>query len=240
MRAAVRRLLWPGLMTAVMLAVLLGLGTWQVHRLAWKTDLLARIDRAESVAPVPLTETPAPFTPAPFTKVSATGVFLPDETALYGAEVRDIGSGPAMGARMIESFRQTNGEVILVDRGWVPLSRPKPVDEPNGTVTVSGYIRFGDRARWFNVSDDPVDRRFFTLDPRAIGAAIGRPDIRPIVLVLLAADNVTTPVAEHWPEPAQHMPRPPNSHLSYAITWYGLAVALLAVFIVWARKGSTA
>ena len=38
------------------------------------------------------------------------------------------------------------------------------------------------------------------------------------------------------PIPAEHLPRPPNNHLQYAITWYGLAVALLVIFIVWARK----
>jgi surfeit locus 1 family protein len=32
------------------------------------------------------------------------------------------------------------------------------------------------------------------------------------------------------------MPRPNNNHLGYAITWYGLAVALVGVFLVWARR----
>jgi surfeit locus 1 family protein len=82
-----------------------------------------------------------------------------------------------------------------------------------------------------------VARRFFTLDPVAIGAAVGQPTVRPFVLVALATGPA---IAGHWPEPAQHLPRPPNNHLSYAITWYGLAVALLAIFIVWARKGSRA
>jgi surfeit locus 1 family protein len=172
--------------------------------------------------------------------VSATGTFLPDKASLYGAEVRDIMSGPAMGARMIEPMRRTNGEVILVDRGWVPTSRPGPLDEPPGVVTVSGYVRVGDRPGWFSAQDDPVRRRFFTLDPKAIGAAIGQPDVPPFVLVVLATAGGAPSTAGHWPDPARHMPRPPNSHLSYAITWYGLALALLAIFIVWARKGSHA
>jgi len=237
-----RRLLWPSLMTAGMLIVLLGLGGWQVKRLFWKQDLLAQIARAESAAPVPLgqIETGAAATPSPFMKVSVTGSFLPDETALYGAEVRDIPSGPAMGARMIEPLRETNGELILVDRGWIPLSRPGPLDQPSGVVTVSGYVRFGDTRGWFSATDDPAARRFFTLDPKAIGNAIGQPEIRPFLLVVLAAEAGRGAIVDHWPDPARHLPRPPNNHLSYAITWYGLAVALLAIFIVWARKGSRA
>lgn len=233
MRATARRLLWPSLLTTALLLILFGLGTWQVHRLAWKTALLAQIDEAERATPVPLTETPAQFT-----KVSAIGTFMPDKTSLYGAEVRDIASGPAMGARMIEPMRRINGEVILIDRGWVPLSRPTPLDEPSGVVTVSGYVRSGDRPGWFSARDDPAARRFFTLDPNAIGAAIGQPDVPPFVLVVLAAHGGTPTTAEHWPDPARHMPRPPNNHLSYAITWYGLALALLAVFIARVRKGS--
>jgi surfeit locus 1 family protein len=231
-----RRLLWPGLMTVAMMIVLLGLGTWQVKRLFWKLDILARIEHAESADAIPLAQG-AP--PSPFMKVSVTGTYLPDATALYGAEVRDTRSGPEMGAHMIEPLREANGDVILVDRGWIPSSRPEPLDQPQGEVTVSGYIRFGDSPGWFSAADDPSGRRFFTLDPRAIGNAIGLPGIRPFVLVALGA-GADDQIVTHVPDPARHLPRPPNNHLSYAITWYGLAVSLLVIFVVWARKGSRA
>jgi len=156
---AKRRLLWPSLMTALMLIVLLGLGTWQVRRLIWKEDLLAQIERAEASAPVPLPplaslsgaspSTLSPLTPSlsPFMKVSATGTFLADSVALYGADVRTIASGPVMGARMIEPLREANGDVILVDRGWGPLSPSPPIDQPSGAITVSGNIRQAIRLR---------------------------------------------------------------------------------------------
>jgi len=242
-----RRLLWPSLMTVGMMIVLLGLGTWQVKRLFWKEALLAQIDRAEAADPVPLPAQPSRSPLSPFMKVSAAGEFLPDKAALYGAEVRTIATGPAMGARMIEPLREASGDTILVDRGWVPVSREAPIDQPNGTVTISGYLRPGDASHWFSVRDDPAGRRFFTLDPKIIGDAIGLPDVRPFVLVVLAAHpGPSGPLAgpdltpNRWPDPARHLPRPPNSHLSYAVTWYGLALALLAIFIVWARRGPLA
>jgi len=239
---AARRLLWPSLMTAAMLIVLLGLGTWQVKRLFWKEALLAQIDHAETATPIPLGQTPEPFA-----KVSATGTFLPDEAVLYGAIVRTIPTGPAMGARMIVPMREANGDMILVDRGWVPLSRPGPMDQPEGVVTVAGYVRFGDSVHWFSAKDDLPARHFYTLDPKAIGNAAGQPNVRDFVLVVLTPggsaatdDSDSDAVVAHWPDPARHLPRPPNNHLSYAITWYGLAVALLAIFVVWAKKGSRA
>jgi surfeit locus 1 family protein len=235
-----RRLLWPGLTTVSMLIVLLGLGTWQVQRLFWKQALLAQIEHAEAADPVPLAQIEARKTLSPFMKISVTGTFLPDATAFYGAEVRDIASGPAMGARMIEPLQESNGDLVLVDRGWVPLSRSAPLDQPSGVIMVSGYVRFGDRRSWFSANDDLPSRRFFTLDPSAIANAVGQPNVRPFVLVALAGGTPAGQSAEHWPDPARHLPRPPNNHLSYAITWYGLAVALLAIFIFWARKGSRA
>ena len=229
-----RRLLGPGLMTAAMMIVLLGLGTWQVQRLFWKQAFLARIDQAEAAPPVPLTQDPIPFA-----KLSVAGTFLSGQTALYGAEVRDLPAGPAMGARLIVPLREANGDVVLVDRGWVPEARAVPIDQPAGPVTVTGYARFGDSAHWFSAQDDAVGRRFFTLDPGVIGRALGQPRVPPFVLVALAP-SPEAPAATVWPDPARHLPRPPNSHLSYAATWYGLAVALLAIFVVWASKGKPA
>ncbi len=231
MNAKLRRLLWPGLMTAGMLIVLLGLGSWQVKRLFWKEALLAQIAHAEAAPPIAL-----PNDPSPFVKVSVTGTYLPDASALYGADVRDDASGPTMGAQLIVPLRQTNGEVILVDRGWVPLSRTHPIDQPAGMVTVSGYVWFGDTAHWFSAPDDVAARHFFTLDPKKIATTVGQPNASPYVLVQLANSPAANPKLEQWPVPARHLPRPPNNHLSYVITWYGLAVALLAIFVVWARK----
>jgi surfeit locus 1 family protein len=213
-----------------MLAVLIGLGTWQVERLGWKQGLLAQIDRAEQGRPVPL-----PPVPTPFEKVAIAGRFRPDLTALYGAEVRDSRNGPVLGGRLIVPLERDGAPPILVDRGWVPLNRSAPLDQPEGETTVVGYIYPAQKSSWFSAPDDPTERHFYTRDPAAIAAALGLPKVAPFTLVALGP----TPAAG-YPDPAQHLPRPPNNHLSYAITWYGLAAALLAVFAVWASKGARA
>jgi surfeit locus 1 family protein len=96
---------------------------------------------------------------------------------------------------------------------------------------VVGYVRPADKPGWFSATDDIAGRQFFTLNPTAIAAGLGLPKVAPFILVALGP-----PPPLHWPDPAQHLPRPPNNHLSYAITWYGLAVALIVVFIVWVRQ----
>jgi surfeit locus 1 family protein len=222
----IRKVLWPAVMTLTMLLVLLALGTWQVHRLAWKEDLLAHIAHAEAAPPVPLKGVPSPFE-----KVKATGRLAHDKSALYGAEVRDEPTGPVLGAHLIEPLQRDDGETILVDRGWVPLNRGEPVALPADTVTVAGFIYPGDKPGWFSAHDDIVARHFYTLDPPAIASALGLTNVAPYILVAMGR-----PPPQGVPIPAQHLPRPPNNHLQYAATWYGLAGALVVVFSLWANK----
>jgi surfeit locus 1 family protein len=214
-----RRLLLPSVVTLLALLVLLGLGTWQVERLAWKTDLLARFAAAETAPPVPLTDPPPPFG-----KVAATGRFDHAREALVGIELR----GTTLGARLVTPLLRPGAPPILVDRGWVPLERDRPVSHPDGDVTVTGWVHPGETPGWTSATDDAAGRRFFTLDPGAIGAALGLPRAAPFVLVAMGA-------AEGLPQPSATMPRPTNNHLGYAITWFGLAAGLLGVFLVWAR-----
>lgn len=215
-----RRLLLPVLVTLPVLAVLLGLGTWQARRLAWKTDLLARIDAAEAGPAIPLAAQPGIFA-----KVEATGRFDHGREVLLGLEVR----GTTLGARLLTPLLRDGAPPLLVDRGWVPLQRGVPIERPEGTVRVTGWIRPAEPAGLFSARDDVPGRHFHSLDPAVIGAAIGLPDLLPFALVALGEPH-------GLPEPDRALPRPANNHLGYAITWYGLAAALAGVFLVWARR----
>lgn len=211
-----------------MLLVLLGLGSWQVKRLAWKEAILARIATAEAAAPVTL-----PADPRPFQKVRVAGHFLPGPTALYGVEVRDLPTGPTMGGQLLAPFT-ADGRVMLVDRGWVPATKTitaPAVAPPAGPVTLVGYARPPEHPRMLSPSDDVVGRLFFTLDPERIAVALGLPRVAPFTFVVLGP---TAP--GDGPIPAEHLPRPLNNHLSYAMTWYGLAGALVVIFTSWARQ----
>ncbi len=221
-----RRLLGPGLMTLAMLAVLLSLGTWQVRRLHWKQAILAQLARAEAAPPIPL-----PAIPEPYTKVAVTGHLRADLSAQYAVEVRDTRDGPAMGTFLVQPLERPDAPPLLVERGWAPQKRTAPIAQPAGQTTIVGYIHGPESPGLFSAKDDPAARIFYTLDPAAIGASLGLPQVAPFILVALGPAP-----PELWPDPAKHLPQPPNNHLSYAITWYGLAVALVVIFLVWARR----
>ena len=220
-----RRLMFPAILSLVLTCVAVSLGIWQVERLAWKTDLLARIDAAEAAPALPLTNDPAQFT-----KTAVTGIFRPMPPALYGAEVRDTQAGPRMGARLILPLDRPNAPPILIDRGWAPTDR-EPPPAPKAAVTIEGYIRTTDRPGWFAATDDLAARRFYTLDPRKMAESLGAPDAVPYVLIALGKATIQT-----FPQPATALPRPPNDHLAYAVTWFSLAAILVIIFAIYARK----
>lgn len=202
--------------TGIAFAILVALGCWQLERLAWKTTLLSQIDAAERQDAVPL----APGLPT-FAKVRVSGRFQPT-TGLYGSE----GRGTILGARQLAILRPPTGPDIVVDRGWVPPDA-KAIP-PTGDVSVEGWMRPPARAGWFSAPDDPARKRFYTLDPDRIGATLGAKDVAPFVLIALGPQGI--------PDPGRSLPRPPNDHLSYALTWFGLAAGLIGVYLGYVRK----
>jgi len=233
MAPRLRRVL-PAVLAAIpVLTILLALGTWQVRRLAWKTELLARIEASEAGPPVPLAAA-AGLDPESFAKVAATGRFRHDLEAMLGAEVR----GTALGARLVTPLVAEGRPTVMVDRGWVPVDRRAArIERPEGEVSVTGYLAPPQPRDLFAAADDPAGRRFFTAEPRAIAAALGLPAAMPEMLVALGAPGSAR---DALPVPADALPRPTNSHLGYAITWYGLAAALIGVLAAWIlRKDET-
>lgn len=225
-----QRLILPSFFVLPVLAVLLGLGAWQLQRLAWKTALLAELAAAQSVPPVPA------VTPAPYAHVTATGRFRHDLEVLLGAEVR----GTTLGGRLITPLDRDGAPPLLVERGWVPQDKAG-VLRPDGVVTVTGYARPSEAAGALSARDSAARRHFFTFDTAAIGAALGIVPA-PFGLTVVAAGPARSeggfgaapaPHRGAVPDPARGFPAPRNPHLGYAITWFGLALAWVVIFVLW-------
>lgn len=225
-----QRLVLPSFFALPVLALLLGLGTWQLQRLAWKTALLAELAAAQAAPPTPAS------TPAPYAHITATGRFRHDLEVLLGAEVR----GTTLGARLITPLERDGAPPILVERGWVPQDKAG-VQRPDGPVTVTGYARPSEMAGSLSARDSAAQRQFFTFDTAAIGAALG---IAPAPFGLTVVQpgparsegGFGASPAPHRgavPDPARGFPAPRNPHLGYAITWFGLALAWVVIFTLW-------
>lgn len=230
-----QRLILPSFLALPILAVLLGLGSWQVQRLAWKQGLLAELAAAQARPPID-----APANPLPFAHVTATGRFRPGAEAMLGLEVR----GTVLGGSLIAVLDRPGAPALLVERGWAPLDGGQ-VTRPEGEVTLNGYARFSDRRSLLAARDDPAGRRFYSFDAGAIARSLGAGDALPYALVVvvpaapLAPSGLgSTPPPQRGPVPdaAHGFPAPNNPHLGYAITWFGLALAWTAIFLLWASR----
>jgi len=221
-----KRLAGPAIGTLFLFTILVGLGVWQVQRLQWKNRLLAEIDRAEKL-PAGVLGTD----PRPFEKVTLSGKWLP-LTAHYGVEVRDTPQGARMGSQLVVPLARPGAPAVLVLLGWVMDGTP--VVLPPSEVRVVGYVRPPEHRGWLSAGDNARTRRFFSLDPGEIGKALAV-DVEPFTVVALREGDVKGQVNTE-PVAASELPRPLNNHLSYAFTWFGLAVTLLVVFGAWVRK----
>ena len=219
------RLRLPAISTLVMLVILISLGVWQLQRRAWKAGILSQIDAAEHLPAIPM-----PDAPSPFQKVRLEGSLRTDLQASYAFEVRD-NAGP--GTQLIVPLERPGQQTVLVDLGFLPDSAPHPFQLENHAV--EGFIRPAEQAGMFAGTDDPAHRHFYTLDPAVIGAALGETNVAPYTLIALAPRS-----PGQIPEPAHAFPRPPNDHLNYALTWFGFAVTLTVVFVLYARKAMRA
>lgn len=222
--------LWPTLATLAALMVLLSLGTWQLQRMAWKQGLIAHAE-AQLAAPavsLPLGDPSG----LDYRRVAVSGSYRHDLAFAFGFSAEN----GRPGGRLITPLRLSDGRVILVDRGWMPEDRLPPNVpgdlQPGGTVALDGIARWrGDAERgWMTPDDTPGLRRWYGWDVPAMADALDL-TIVPLVLVL---DRSEGPAGLPKAEPVSI--EFPNDHLSYALTWYGLALALLVIYILFSSS----
>ena len=232
-----RRLLLPGLATLAVMAVLVGLGVWQLQRLAWKEGLVARIAARARAAPEPLPPLPqwAGLADYDYRHVVARGAFEHEREALVfraSGNGRTGVGGP--GYLVLTPLRLADGSRVIVNRGFVPLARKDPASrsagQPAGEVEVSGLMRPPEPRNAFTPADRPDTGEWYTRDPAAIAAHL-RIAAAPFTI---DADAAPAPPGG-LPQGGATVLAIPNDHLSYALTWFGLALALAGVFAAFAR-----
>lgn len=224
-----RRFPWVlTVLAALALVVLLGLGTWQTQRLQWKQDLIARAAAAADAPPAPLEEVLA--SPAPeFRRVTANCPGL--ATAPY-VELQSLVDGEA-GVRLISAcVLPGTGAAVLVDRGFVAdeISARPPVRSDGAPTRVTGVLRRTPAPSSF--TPPPREGRFYGRDAAAMAAALG---VNGAPAWTLFAESSTNP---EWAALRPTVPPAAfaNNHLGYAITWFGLAAALIGVYVALVRK----
>jgi surfeit locus 1 family protein len=235
MTRGAKALLIPGVVTALAFALLVTLGFWQVRRLGEKEALIARIDTRLDAPPQALPSRAQWRALAPadydFLHVRVSGHYLPGPEALQYTRAPE-GFGREPGYIVLTPFEFSDGGVALIERGFVPESKKLAYGAPSaGNVTLVGHLHAPQSRNFFTPVDAPAQRIWYTRDPAAIAAVLGIAGAAPFSL---APDPAQT-LDPGQPQPAPGAPQIVNNHLSYAITWFALAGALLVVFGLFAR-----
>jgi surfeit locus 1 family protein len=221
---------------AVLLALtlLLSLGTWQVRRLAWKTELIETIAGRSALPPVAVEAALADPVGNDYRHVEARGRYRHDLSFALGA----VGLRGELGSRLVTPLELGDGRLLLVERGWLPDRLLPPATpealEPRGEVEVAGVARWhgADRPGAFTPANLPERRRWHWYDLPALAETWGA-ELAPMVVVAGGPGALGG-----LPQPLPVHVDLPNNHLGYAVTWYGLAVALVAVYLVFGfRRG---
>ena len=234
-----------GAFTLLMVALFVGLGVWQLQRRIEKHALIAALTEQLAAPPQGL---PSPsqwntLKPASdeFRRVRFAATYQPLPDAMVyssGSAVRGDISGPGTWAFL--PARLSDGETVVVNAGFVQNTmQDRDVEDravarliTHEPVTLTGYIRFPEAAGVLTPKENTAKRLWFTRDhlamARALGWGEGDKPVAPFYIDL------------EQPAPVSGVPKPgplevhlKDDHMQYAITWFGLAIAVVVAFGVW-------
>lgn len=223
--------------TVVGITILIGLGVWQLDRKVWKEALIATVNEriAQPPQPLPPRESWPRLLPAgsEYARVTFPAEFIEGQEALAytaGSSLRPDVKG--QGYWVFAPARLAGGSVILVNRGFVPLDKKDAVSRgegtPHGSIDITGYLRWPESRGLFTPSDDVKGNVFYARDIKAMSDAHRWGATAPFY------------IDQEAPLPPGDLPKPgkldiqlPNNHFGYALTWFGLALGLAGVYIVW-------
>jgi len=218
-------------------AVLCALGSWQVYRLQWKEALIAQVESRIASPPVALARVEERWDETrdvDFQPVQLYGTFDHSAEQYYYNTYK----GQA-GWNVYTPLRLEDGRTALVNRGFVP----EPLRDPStrvdgllqGVVELTGLARNppAGKPNSFMPDNEPQKHTFFwkSIDEMAAAAGLDRDELVPFFV-----DAGESPTPGGWPLGGTTRISFPNNHLQYAITWYGLALALLAVGVAFLRS----
>jgi surfeit locus 1 family protein len=222
---------WPTLVSIPALLLLLGLGIWQLERLAWKEALIANFSARVGEAPLETAPDGRSVDDIEYRRVRLTGRYLNDkEMFLAGRTFNNRG-----GWHVLTPFVTDDGATVIVDRGWIPLDRKDRAGRPQslieGPTSVEGVIRRPNVRGYFTPENEPDRNLWFSADVEAMARAAGVGPVRPYLV-----EGLRQAIPGGFPVGAEIRFALRNDHLQYAITWFSLAIALVVIYVLFHRS----
>lgn len=216
--------------TVCCVAILAGLGTWQVKRLEWKNSIIDRLnlayDSADKSKPLDnsfLTDLALQETPLTYGRVE--GRFLRDKAILLGPRSDD----GRMGYDLLVPIAVKGDHILIVNTGWVSDMWKDSFEErlatlPIEDVSIRGVIHKPDWSS-FTSQNSPKNDLWFRADVKEIAR---EKDLKSPYPFIIYADNISPQLYDVKMHEERWLPY--NHHLQYAIFWYSMAVVMLGVY----------
>lgn len=225
-----------GLILALVGIVILGLvslGNWQLKRLDWKLELIERVETRAYAEPVaaPTAEMWSNIHQSTdeYRRVVIHGKFVHQKETLVWA-LTEHGNGYWVVTPLITSA----GETVLINRGYVPIEDANPArrraGQVAGEVSMTGLLRISEPGGIPLRKNDPIKEYWYSRDVAAIARSRSLVNVAPY---FIDADDAANPGG--LPIGGLTRLNYRNTHLVYALTWYGLALLLagLTLWVIW-------
>ena len=227
---------WIGFHLLVLAAIvaMINLGFWQLRRLDQRQAFNAVVEARYDEPAVPLDDLVSPGIDPELVEwrpVSASGTYLPDEQILI---VNRSQNGRA-GFNAVTPLRLDDGRVLLVNRGFVPLTFEAP-QVPALDVEVTGRLRPSQERRLGQLADagdgDLTEAQRIDIDRLA-------PQL-PADVVPMYIDLIESVPAEQpgLPEPVVAPDLSEGNHLSYAVQWFIFSIAVAVGWFLAVRRSA--
>lgn len=222
----------PTLFTVPLIIALLALTIWQVNRYQWKIDWLDTLTSQLSEEPQAMPEGDFDLKEWNYRRVYLQGEFLHDKEIHLFAHA-DKGR---QGFHVITPFEQVDGKgIVLVNRGWVPKHLKDNAKRAEGNIEgpllISGIIRRPWAKSYSFLPESDVEDNVWLFGELAQMADHLNIEVAPAFVEL---DDM--PVPGGFPKGGQTVITLHNDHIEYAITWFGLSLAMLVIYVVYGRR----
>ena len=209
----------PVLISAALgIALLCGLGVWQVKRLAWKNALIAQLEERLTAKPIALADALVRLKAGEDVEYLRVVVDAPSAPRKVLLKQTVLNSEAAWEG--IAGIRTSDGNEVLVDLG----ASVEGASEVTGSTQFEALLRRHGLGRgYFDPENNISANRFFWWDLAAMQKALALNNSPAVVLQLVGAQENSRFI------PAEPKVELNNNHLGYALTWFGLAAALAGV-----------
>tara|TARA_Y100000590_G_scaffold468792_1_gene653147 strand:- start:1450 stop:2175 length:726 start_codon:yes stop_codon:yes gene_type:complete len=219
---------WSTFFSFLGIVLLICLGTWQLHRLDWKTNLI-RERESGFFAPSVTINSKNHLEQYFWRRVEVSGSF--DHSKELFLAARSLRGN--VGFHILTPFKQTNGKTILINRGWVPREKKESSSrlkgQIQGQITLEGILTPGSGKGPFTPENDKDKNVWLYVNFKEMSDIVGV-HLEPAVIDMIETAPGGFPIG------SQTRINLPNDHMQYAITWYALALALACVWFVWNKN----